>query len=63
MVRSPPSLCMHVWSACMSVCVHICAPWAFLLPTEARRVSDPLELELEADVGSHVGAGNQNQGL
>jgi hypothetical protein len=41
------------------VCMHVCAPCMRLVPTESRkRVSDPLELELQMVVSHHMGAGN-----
>lgn len=36
--------------------MHVCAPCACVMPTEARR---ELELELKIVVSHHVGAGNQ----
>lgn len=37
--------------------MHVWAPHAFLVPAEAQKSTDPLELELEAVVSCHVGAG------
>ena len=41
--------------------VHV--PCVFLMPSEARRVFDPLELELQMAVSHPVGAGNRTHVL
>ena len=50
-------ICMRVLPTCMSA--HRMLNWC---PQRQERVSEPLELELQMVVTSHVGAGNLNPG-
>jgi hypothetical protein len=39
-------------------CIYVCVLYAYSTHRDQRRVSDPLELELQLSVSCHVGAGN-----
>lgn len=39
--------------------MHVCVPCTSLVPTEARRRRDPLELEIQVTVSCHVDTENQ----
>lgn len=49
-------LLFHVYG--YFACIYVYVSHAYLVSMDTRRVSDPLELELQAVVNHHVGAGN-----
>lgn len=48
---------------CMSVCLYMCVYHVCLLPSDTERTSDPLEVELQTVVNSHMDSGNHTQTL
>lgn len=47
----------------MSVCLYMCVYHVCLLPSDTERTSDPLEVELQTVVNSHMDSGNHTQTL